>query len=198
MLQISDLKQEIEELKKGMHSDTVGQALRDVKEYAARASEINSDTLQLKLMHLDEVARRCGHEDREKFSMVLQRFLCHKTHPKIGFLVTSLLSTPEETKMFEKEQKFIKLHSKELAPAPTKVEPKQERKSEVDPMSGMMQFMQMMTNPMFRLPPLQRFSPQPRRTLNGSFRPRLGPVQQLGCHICGDPNHFKIDCPKRK
>jgi len=42
--------------------------------------------------------------------MVLQRFLCHKNHDKIGFLVTSLLSSPAETKIFEKEQKFLKVH----------------------------------------------------------------------------------------
>ena len=47
---------EIENLKKGINVDVVAQALRDVKEYAARSSEVNVDTLQLKLMHLDEVA----------------------------------------------------------------------------------------------------------------------------------------------
>jgi hypothetical protein len=45
---------EIENLKKGINVDVVAQALRDVKEYAARSSEVNVDTMQLKLMHLDE------------------------------------------------------------------------------------------------------------------------------------------------
>ena len=45
---------EIENLKKGINVDVVAQALRDVKEYAARSSEVNVDTMQLKLMHLDK------------------------------------------------------------------------------------------------------------------------------------------------
>ncbi|CAG2191969.1 unnamed protein product [Mytilus edulis] len=54
----TQLKAEIELLKKGINVDVIEQALREVKEYAARSREINVDTLQLKLMHLDEVARR--------------------------------------------------------------------------------------------------------------------------------------------
>ncbi|CAC5421776.1 unnamed protein product [Mytilus coruscus] len=54
----TQLKAEIELLKKGINVDVVEQALKEVKEYAARSREINVDTLQLKLMHLDEVARR--------------------------------------------------------------------------------------------------------------------------------------------
>ena len=112
ILQTSQLMAEIENLKKGINMDVVAQALRDVKEYAARSSEVNVDTMQLKLMHLDEMARRVNHSDKELFSLVLQRFLCHKNHENIGFLVTSLLSTAE-TKLFEKEQKFLKLHGTE-------------------------------------------------------------------------------------
>ena len=104
------LLQEIEQLKKSINTDAVSDALRSVKEYAARSCEVNVDTLQLKLMHLDEVARRANHPDKELYASVLQRFLCHKKHEKIGFLVTSLLSTPAEAKLFEKEQKFLKLH----------------------------------------------------------------------------------------
>lgn len=110
ILQNQELLIEIENLKKGLNIDVVAQALREVKEYAARSSEINVDTMQLKLMHLDEVARRVNDSNRELYSMVLQRFLCHKNHDKIGFLVTSLLSSPAETKIFEKEQKFLKVH----------------------------------------------------------------------------------------
>jgi hypothetical protein len=40
---------EIENLRKGINVDVVAQALRDVKEYAARSCEVNVDTLQLKL-----------------------------------------------------------------------------------------------------------------------------------------------------
>ena len=48
---------EIKNLKKGINVDVVAQALRDVKEYVARSSEVNVDTMQLKLMHLDEGER---------------------------------------------------------------------------------------------------------------------------------------------
>ena len=92
--------------------DVVAQALRDVKEYAARSSEVNVDTMQLKLMHLDEVARRVNHSHKELFSLVLQHFLCHKNHENIGFLVTSLLSSTAETKLFEKEQNFMERRNK--------------------------------------------------------------------------------------
>ena len=74
---------------------------------------MNVDTIQLKLMHFDEVARRTTHDERELYALTLQRFLYHKQHPKIGFLVTSLLSSPAETKLFEKEQKFLKIHGKD-------------------------------------------------------------------------------------
>jgi hypothetical protein len=39
------LKQQIQELKNSMSVDNVANALREVKEYAARANEINVDTL---------------------------------------------------------------------------------------------------------------------------------------------------------
>ena len=67
-------------------------------------------------MHLDDMSRRTSHDDKELYSSVLQRFLCHKSNPRIGFLVTSLLFTPAESKLFEKEQKFLKLHGKNDTP----------------------------------------------------------------------------------
>ena len=104
--------------------------MREVKEYAARASEINVDTLQLKLMHLDKVARRASHDNRELYALTLQRFLCHKQNPKIWFLITSLLSSPAETKLFEKEQKFLKLHGKQDTQQACKRENKEEIEKE--------------------------------------------------------------------
>ncbi|CAC5359808.1 unnamed protein product [Mytilus coruscus] len=60
----------IEILKKSLNVDVVAQDLREVKEYAARSSEINVDTMQLKLVHLDEVARKVNDSNRELYSMV--------------------------------------------------------------------------------------------------------------------------------
>ena len=95
-----------------MSVDNVANVLCEVKEYAARANDINVDTLQMKLMHLDEMERCFDHDDKELYSMVLQRFLCNKDQPRIGHLVTSLLPvcSPAEAKVYEKEQKFLRLH----------------------------------------------------------------------------------------
>ena len=59
--------------------DSVSSALREVKEYSTQTSDFNVDILQFKLMHLNVVARRNKHPDRELFSSALERFLCHKT-----------------------------------------------------------------------------------------------------------------------
>ena len=41
---------QIDEMKKSLCVDNVAQAFSEVKEYAARAEEINVDTLQMKLI----------------------------------------------------------------------------------------------------------------------------------------------------
>ncbi|CAG2203881.1 unnamed protein product [Mytilus edulis] len=193
------LKAEIELLKKGINVDVIEQALREVKEYAARSREINVDTLQLKLMHLDEVARRVGHQDRELYSMVLQRFLCHKNHERVGFLVTSLLSSPAETKLFEKEQKFLKIHGNELLSTKQQKEEVETKnlgnENQFQQFATMMQCMQSVLNPRPSTPFMaQRFAQNPRRMPgNGQRKP---PSNYTGCFKCGDINHFKIDCPK--
>lgn len=132
-----------------MSVDNVANALREVKEYAARANEINVDTLQMKLMHLDEMGRRFDHGDKELYSLVLQRFLCNKDKPRIGHLVTSLLCSPSEANLYEKEQIFLKLHSnKGIDTEPsnsnvaTKIENTQKITPSFDQFATMLQFMQ--------------------------------------------------------
>lgn len=93
-----------------MSVDNVADALREVKVYAAWANEVNVDTLQMELMLLDEMDRRFDHGDKKLYSLVLKHFLCNKDQPRIGHLVTSLLSSPAEVKVYEKEQQFLKLH----------------------------------------------------------------------------------------
>lgn len=207
-MQNADLRKEIEELKKSLSKDSVEQALREVKEYAARASEINVDTLQLKLMHLDEVARRANHDNRELYALTLQRFLCHKQNPKIGFLITSLLSSPAETKLFEKEQKFLKLHGKEDMQQACKKDAKEEKEKEKKStpdyerhfggnVGAQPFFYPMMSSP-FRLgyPPLYRPPVSPRR---GSGRPgqRFTGSGFQGCFKCGDLSHYQAFCDKK-
>ena len=57
------VKKEIDDLRKGLNMGSVEQALRGVKEYAARSGDLSVDTLQLKLMRLEDVARRMDHKD---------------------------------------------------------------------------------------------------------------------------------------
>jgi len=95
-------------MRKSLSVDSVVHALRDVKEYAARSNEINTDTLQMKLMHLDEMGSKFDYANKELYSLVLQRFLCNKYQPRIGHLVTSLLCSPPEARVYEKEQRFLK------------------------------------------------------------------------------------------
>ena len=200
--QTSELKKELDELRKNLSTDSVSHALREVKEYAARSSEVNVDTLQLKLMHLDEVARRTTHDERELYALTLQRFLCHKQHPKIGFLVTSLLSSPAETKLFEKEQKFLKIHGKDesqvSAKKPTGDE-KEKKSFSADseqplPNYFMPPFLTpMMPFPRAVFPPVQRPSFAPRRGAGRNI-PRAG---YSGCFKCGDLNHFSYMCSKK-
>jgi hypothetical protein len=103
------------------------------------------------------VARRVNHSDKELFSLVLQRFLCHKNHENIDFLVTSLLSSTAETKLFEKEQKFLKLHGTEKQKKPDQ-NPHSEQKSHVENESNFQQLVSMMQvmHSMFTPP---RFAP---------------------------------------
>ena len=199
--QTSELKKELDELRKILSTDSVSQALREVKEYAARSSEVNVDTLQLKLMHLDEIARRTSHDERELYALTLQRFLCHKQHPKIGFLVTSLLSSPAETKLFEKEQKFLKIHGKPETKGSAKkfTTDEKEKKSTSDleqpyPSYFMPPFFNpMMPLPRTQLPPFQR-PLTPSRRGAGRNGPRAG---YSGCFKCGDLSHFSYMCNKK-
>ena len=98
----------------------------------ARSKDLNTDTLQMKLMHLDEIGRRTQHADRELFSIVLQRFLCHKSHAGIGFLVSSLLVSFTKARLLEKEHKFLKLHSKEKKSEDNEKSKKQENEPRPD------------------------------------------------------------------
>lgn len=195
---------QIDELKKSLNKDSVEQALREVKEYAGRSSELNIDTLQLKLMHLDEVARRASHENRELYAITLQRFLCHKQNPNIGFLITSLLSSAAESKIFEKEQKFLKLHGKG-AQLSDKKEVKEEEKEKKSSSDLEKQVTSILSPPFFPMmpfpfrwgyPPFPRPQVMPRRGM-GKATPRFSNASFQGCWKCGDPTHFQAACDKK-
>ena len=196
VLQNTDLRKEFEELKKSLNKDTVAFALRDVREYAARSQDVNVDTLQLKLMHLDEVGRRTQHDEKDLFSRVLEWFLFHKTHPQVGLLVSTLLSSSTDARLFDKEHKFLKLHGGEKK----KTEPEKNKKLSWEDNTGVdwhMMYMQLLQfgQPRFPMPFPQLRPPQITRR-PGPVRPRL--QNYMGCHFCGELSHFKVDCPKLK
>ena len=197
-LQTTDLRKEFDDLKKWLNKDTVEFALRDVKEYATRSNDVNVDTLQMKLMHLDEVGRRTQHDDRELYSKVLERFIFHKTLKKVGLLVSTLLSTSTDARLYDKEHKFLKLHGgdkeKEDAEKPKKSEV--DHSSKIDWQMMYMQLLQQYSQPRFPVPSPPPFRPPPmfRRTPQARLRFHA----YTGCHYCGELSYFKVDRPKLK
>ena len=198
-LQTIDLRKEFDDLKKkSLNKDTVEFALRDVKEYAARSNDVNVDTLQIKLMHLDEVGRRTQQDDRELYSKVLERFIFHKTFKKVGLLVSTLLSTSTDARLYDKEHKFLKLYGGDKA----KEDAEKPKKSEVDHSSKIdwqmmhMQLLQQYSHHGFLCLRLPRFDHPPMFRRTPQARPRFHAY--TGCHYCGELSHFKVDCPKLK
>lgn len=154
----------------------------------------------MKLMRLDEVARRSQNDDKELYSMVLQRFLCHKSHPKIGFLVSSMLSSPIEARLLEKEQKFLKLHGQSQSAASTTDNPHtSDAKLKRDSLSYLQAILNLpasLGNPRFIPPPTATYpsrytGPPPSQQ---QTRPRQRVIR---CYYCGE-QHYKVDCPQLK
>ena len=82
---------------------------RDVKEEATKAAKAELEVLHGKLLHSENVARKGDHKDKDKFTIVLSRFVAHKGKPSFAAsLMLTLLSTKEEATIYEKEQKMIK------------------------------------------------------------------------------------------
>lgn len=97
-------------------TDEVADAERQAKEEAGKPQAVfQPDTLQQRLIRLDEAARRVNHPNTERYNLVLQRFTHNRSAPEVGQLVLTLLSTKEESALLEKERKFLK----KSAPKPT-------------------------------------------------------------------------------
>ena len=126
-------------------------------------------------------------------------FLCHKNHPRIGLLVTSILSSPTEAKIIEKEQKFLKLHNKEEKDEQTSKPSKQNVPvTGDDKMDQFMNFLQF-AQPFFAATSVPRAPTGPR-----SFAPRFAPANRFrfrpnftGCYNCGDLSHIRAQCPHK-
>lgn len=199
MFQVVDLRKEVDEMKKYFTVDSVSQALREVKEYCTRTTDFNVDTLQLKLMHLDEVARRNQHNDRELFYSALERFLCHKNHPKIGFLISSILSSPAESKILEKEQKVLKVHGKSEKETTKQENAAVNVEKQQNDFTGFMVQMLQSFMPQQRGPRFQAMNSNMRSPgyTRFGYRPRYRPPF-AGCFTCGDTSHIRANCPQNK
>lgn len=103
------LSKAIGEKEQKAQKDEVREALREVKEEAMKRPElVHPDVLHQKLVRLDDVARRAGSPDREKYSLVLSRFSYYRTLPNLGYMVLDALSSKEEAALFDKERKHLK------------------------------------------------------------------------------------------
>ncbi|VDI15973.1 Hypothetical predicted protein [Mytilus galloprovincialis] len=129
--------------------------------------------------------------------MVLQRFLSHKNHEKIGFLVTFLLSSPAETKIYEKEQKFLKVHGcikEKVSDESPKNVSNQKSENDLQQFVSVMQVAQSLFQPA-----LQTQSPPTVKNVNyrRPAAPRKIPQIFYGCFKCGDVSHFRVDCQRK-
>ena len=93
----------------------------------------------------------------------------YKDQPRIGHFVTSLLCSTAEAKVYEKEQKFLKLHGNkgiDTEPSNSNVATKIENTQKIAPsfnqFSTMLQFMQFMQSFVSSHQQLMRFSRPPR------------------------------------
>ena len=195
--ELASIKKMVKQQQEAGKKDNIDHALRAAKEYAARSQDLNIDTLQMKLIRLDELARRHDHHDKERISFILQRFLYHKHENKVGLLVATLLSSKTEAAIFEKEQKFFKVHGSGTQMANdsrAQKRAKQEATATSGPPSGGFY-------PPFPYPSFPHFQP----AASGGFSPRppsspqRAPRKGRGrCYKCNSDSHYMADCPWNK
>ena len=103
------MENQLEQQKNKDELSEVERARREVKEEATKGIKADMEVLHGKLLHLEHVARKGDHKDKDKFTLVLSRFVAHKGKPSFAAsLMLTLLSTKEEAAIYEKEQKMIK------------------------------------------------------------------------------------------
>ena len=120
----------------------------------------------------------------------------------IGCLVSSLLSSAAESRLIEKEHKFLKLHGKDNPTTLSKKQESEEKEkkypdTEFQLAPYMLPFMH---QPYLAFPP--RFPPFPPRPA-GPMRRGLGrgrarfPSPFDCCFKCREPSHFQNSCPRK-
>ena len=109
---LDTLTKKVEDKKRIDDASDVDKAKRVVKEEAGRA-EVNVDILHEKLLHLESVARRTGHESVVKLNLILKRFHVHKKQNPafVGNMVLAQISSKDEEAVLNKEQKCYKQYN---------------------------------------------------------------------------------------
>ena len=188
----------------------VERARREVKEEATKGEKADMEVLNAKLLHLENVARKSDHKDKDKFTIVLSRFVAHKGKPSFAAsLMLTLLSTKEEATIYEKEQKMIKRFGEGALPSsssktttsdanPPQASPAYPVQTWPMNSAGMPLVLPQMvpfwqSNMGVPLPPMPSAA-NPIR----SPRPRLNTTPYANkavCFRCRKPGHFSRDCP---
>ena len=112
---MEDLRQEVGDLRKQLEdrqTESFHEHLDRVRQEAkleASKTDVNVDLLFQKLILLEEAARKLGHKDTEKYSMLINRFHIHKSKPSfVGSLVLANLCSKMEESILSNERKLMK------------------------------------------------------------------------------------------
>lgn len=154
---------------------------REAKEEAAKADKVNIDVLNQKLVLLDSIASKIGHESKKEITMILSRFHANKANPIFAAsLILKLLSSKEEETILDKEQKLLKQFGTGAGFMPR-------------PQGFGQEWWQTGWQP-FPLMPRQQFNSWPRYGLQP--RARYNTPRQTGaCYRCKKEGHQIKNCP---
>ena len=78
--EVGDLRKQLEDRQTESLQEHLDRARQEAKLEASK-TDVNVDLLFQKLILLEEAARKLGHQDTEKYSMLINRFHIHKSKP---------------------------------------------------------------------------------------------------------------------
>ena len=162
---------------------------------------MNTDTLYKNIINMDTLAREIDHPDKDKVALVTARFLANKSQERVGVLVATLLSSPHESALLERERNVFKTDPS--TKRDDRKEGKEEGKKGIPP-----------PGPSPPTPPQGPYYPgypgyppfpypSPPHLMQPPVFPQQGfqgnrPRAPKGpCFKCGKQGHFKVNCPQR-
>lgn len=171
---ISRLEQRLEKQEK--NEATVDYAISTARQVCSKQEkDLDFDAIHQALLELDAVARRTNHPKSGFYGSVLTRFSIRR-HDKgakeqVAFFVYRLLSTPEEARILELEQKYLKQRSSAKGEGSKEGDKKAEEPDSV--------------------------AYQPRGRGRGRGRGAFGRGRGSGgrCWSCGQTGHWQNACP---